>query len=361
MTLKLTPYQKQSFIWLAIALAFILLLSILGPILMPFIVAATLAYVFNPWVDRLSQFQIKKIKMPRSVAASIVIVLMIACVLAVMLIMLPILQKQIPQLQSQIPQFLNKLNDIITPFLNGLGFNVHLDSSSIKTFMTEHLANSGEEIGKAILASIKVGGTAVLGMIANFVLIPIVLFYLMVDWHQLIGRIKSFIPRRWLKQSMSWANEVDELLGQYLHGQIMVMIVLAIYYSVGLSIAGFDLALPVGILTGLLVFIPYLGFGLGLFLALVSAALQFTDMSGFIAVAVIYGIGQLLESFILTPKLVGERIGLHPLAVIFALMAFGQLFGFVGILVALPASAILSVAAKHMRLSYLNSSFYQQK
>ena len=154
------------------------------------------------------------------------------------------------------------------------------------------------------------------------------------------------------------AEEVDTLLAQYLRGQLLVMVVLAAYYSVALAIAGFDVALPVGILTGLLVFIPYLGFGLGLVLALIAAFLQFTDWSGVIAVAVIYGVGQVLEGFFLTPRLVGERIGLNPLAVIFALLAFGQLFGFVGVLLALPASAVLMVAFKHLRRHYLRSSFY---
>jgi predicted PurR-regulated permease PerM len=148
------------------------------------------------------------------------------------------------------------------------------------------------------------------------------------------------------------------LLAQYLRGQLLVMLVLAAYYSVALMIARFDVALPVGILTGLLVFIPYLGFSLGLTLAVIAAVLQFSDWSGLIAVAIIYGCGQLFESFVLTPRLVGERIGLNPLAVIFALLAFGQLFGFVGVLLALPASAILMVAFRHLRRHYLNSTFY---
>jgi predicted PurR-regulated permease PerM len=139
---------------------------------------------------------------------------------------------------------------------------------------------------------------------------------------------------------------------------LLVMLVLSVYYSLCLSLAGFDVALPVGILTGLLVFIPYLGFGLGLVLALMAAVLQFSDWHGLIAVAVIYGVGQVLEGFFLTPRLVGERIGLNPLAVIFALLAFGQLFGFVGVLLALPTSAVLMVAFRHLRHHYLRSSFY---
>lgn len=361
MPFNLTSNQKQTLLWLSVALALILLLSLLGPILMPFIVAAILAYVLNPWLDRLCKFKIRGFLMPRPIAATVMILLVVACILAIVLIMVPILQKQIPLLHNQIPLFLNKFNSVIGPILHDFGIQANIDSEGIKAIISDHLASSGDVIGKAVLSSIRVGGTAVLGMLANFILIPIVLFYLMVDWHALIARIRNFIPRRWLAQAQSWFKEVDELLAQYLRGQIMVMVVLACYYSIGLAIAGFDLALPVGILTGLLVFIPYLGYGLGLFLALVSALLQFQDpIQGLIAVGIVYGIGQALESFFLTPKLVGERIGLHPLTVIFALMAFGQLFGFIGILVALPASAVISVAAKNLRRSYLNSSFYRQ-
>jgi predicted PurR-regulated permease PerM len=186
----------------------------------------------------------------------------------------------------------------------------------------------------------------------------VVLFYLLLDWHPMLARVAAAVPRRYIGRTLAMANEVDTLLAQYLRGQLLVMLVLAVYYSVGLMVAGFDVALPVGIITGLLVFIPYLGFGLGLVLALIAAVLQFADWSGVIAVAAIYGLGQVIEGFFLTPRLVGERIGLNPLAVIFALLAFGQLFGFVGVLLALPASAILMVAFKHLRRHYLSSSFY---
>lgn len=360
MPFSLTAEQKQTALWLAVALAFILLMQLLGPILMPFIVAAILAYALNPWVDRLGRLRIRGFSMPRALAATLLVILLIAALLAMLLIMLPILQKQIPQLQDQIPLFLDKLNTALGPMLQELGFNARLDSAGIKTMLSEHLATSGEEIGKAVLASIKVGGTAVLGMLANLMLIPVVLFYLLMEWPQLVARLNHLIPRRWVQATLSSINEVDSILAQYLRGQILVMIILAAYYALALSIARFDLALPVGIITGLLVFIPYLGFGIGLLLALIGAVLQFNDFSGVIAVAIIYSIGQVLEGFVLTPRLVGERIGLHPLTVIFALMAFGQLFGFIGVLVALPASAIVAVALKHVRASYLNSSFYRQ-
>ncbi len=211
-----------------------------------------------------------------------------------------------------------------------------------------------------MLTWLRVGGSALIGWVATLFLIPIVLFYLLADWHPLFRRIADTIPRRWIAQVSEMAHEVDVLLAQYLRGQLLVMLLLATYYSVALTVAGFDVALPVGILTGLLVFIPYIGFGLGLVLAIIAAILQFQGWDGLIAVAVVYGFGQFIESFYLTPRLVGERIGLHPLTVIFALLAFGQLFGFVGILLALPASAILSVGFGHLRRHYLNSSFYTQ-
>lgn len=347
-------------LWLAVAVALLGLLSLLGPVLMPFIVASILSYVLTPWVDKLCTLRIKKFHLPRSVAATLVIVILIAAVLAMVLIMIPILQKEVPQLQDQIPSFFNKLDEMLAPMLAEFGIKVRLDSTGIKNLLSDQMASSGDIIGKAVLNSIRVGGTAVLGMVANLLLIPIVLFYLLMDWHSLIKRLSHFIPRRFVKSVAHAVEEVDDILAQYLRGQILVMIVLAVYYSVALSIARFDLALPVGIITGFLVFIPYLGYGLGLVLALIGAILQFDGFSGLMSVAIIYGIGQMLESFYLTPRLVGERIGLHPLTVIFALMAFGQLFGFIGILIALPASAVISVAVKHIRTSYLNSPFYSQ-
>jgi len=239
-----------------------------------------------------------------------------------------------------------------------MGINVKLDGAGLRELLSQQMAGVSDSTWSSLLASARVGGSALLGWLATLILIPVVLFYLLLDWHRLLERIAGAVPRRWLAGTVSMAQEVNVLLAQYLRGQMLVMLVLSVYYSSALAIAGFEVALPVGILTGLLVFIPYLGFGLGLALALIAAVLQFSDWSGVISVAFIYGVGQVIEGFFLTPRLVGERIGLNPLAVIFALLAFGQLFGFVGVLLALPASAILMVAFRHLRHHYLRSSFY---
>jgi predicted PurR-regulated permease PerM len=240
-----------------------------------------------------------------------------------------------------------------------MGMGGRFDLAGIQEIIADKLAAS-DGLSTAVLTWLRVGGSAVIGWAATLFLIPIVLFYLLLDWHSLFVRMGEIVPRRWAEQVKAMAKEVDSLLAQYLRGQLLVMLLLASYYSVGLALAGFDVALPVGLLTGLLVFIPYIGFGLGLVLAILAAILQFDTAYGLIAVAIVYGLGQFIESFYLTPQLVGERIGMHPLAVIFALLAFGQLFGFVGVLLALPASAILMVVFGRLRQHYLKSSFYNQ-
>ena len=360
MPFSFTDEQKQTMLWLVVAILLIALFVALGPIMTPFVASAILAYALNPGVDWLARRRIGKYPFPRALAVLLVMLILSLAILAVILIVIPVLRTEFPLLQNQIPNFLTKLDGFIGPHLEDFGIHFRLNSSGIKEMLTKQMATSGDEIWAAVLASVKVGGTAVLGWIATILLVPIVLFYLLQDWHRFITTLGHMVPRRWQAKTNSMALEVDGLLAQYFRGQLLVMLVLAIYYSTGLAIAGFDVALPVGIITGLLVFIPYVGFGLGLALALIAAMLQFSGFHGLAAVAIVYGLGQMLESFFLTPRLVGERIGLHPLVVIFALMAFGQLFGFVGILLALPTSAIMSVIVKHIRMHYLNSSFYTQ-
>ena len=355
----LSPEQKQSAFWLALWLAVALLLYTLGPILSPFIAAAILAYMLNGAVDRLSNARLGKGSMPRVVAVSIVLAAFFCAVVALVLVVVPVLRAEIPLLQAKIPAFFTWLDTFVSPWLAGYGINVKLDSAGLRQLVEQQIATSGDDLWTTVLAKVRVGGSALLGWIATLTLVPVVVFYLLLDWHPLLARIQGAIPRRFVPRITGMARESDELLAQYLRGQLLVMIVLAVYYSAALALIGLDVALPVGVLTGLLGFVPYLGFGLGMLLALVAALLQFAGWSAVIWVAVIYTVGQLLESFILTPRLVGERIGLHPLAVIFALMAFGELFGFAGVLLALPASAVLMVGFRHVRSHYLRSSVYK--
>jgi predicted PurR-regulated permease PerM len=354
MPIVTTPEQRQTLLWLAVGIVLAVMLVLLGPILTPFVAAGIIGYILNPGVDALTARG-----MPRTVAALIAIAAVGLLIAAIVLIVLPVLGEELPILRQRLPILLDRIDGSVGVWLRQMGMGGRLDLAGIKEIITEKLAAS-DGLSGAMLNWLRVGGTAVIGWAATLLLIPIVLFYVLLDWHTLFARISETVPRRWIAQVTSIAQEVDSLLAQYLRGQLLVMLLLAAYYSIGLAVAGFDVALPVGLFTGLLVFIPYIGFGVGLLLAIVAAVLQFDTAHGLIAVAIVYGLGQFIESFYLTPRLVGERIGLHPLAVIFALLAFGQLFGFVGVLLALPASAILLVVFGRLRRHYLNSSFYNQ-
>jgi predicted PurR-regulated permease PerM len=352
--MQLTPAQRQTLSWLLIALAGVLLVWLLSPVLAPFLIAGVLAYILRPAVERLV-----KRRVPRVLAVAVVEVLAFVLIAAVLLLIVPILSKELPLLREQLPQLADRLNQTLSPWLAQFGIQVSLDSASIKAFVVKYLSANIEDGLSAVLGSARIGGSFLLALIGNAVLVPAVLFYLLMDWPQLSKRLHALIPPRLRDRVESFITECDEMLGQYLRGQLLVMGILAVFYSVGLALFRFDLAVPVGVFTGLAVFIPYLGFGLGLLLALLAGVLQFGSWYGVIAVAVVYGIGQVLESFILTPRLVGERIGINPLTVIFALLAFGHLAGFVGVLIALPVCAVLAVAGGRLHKLYLDSKLYR--
>jgi predicted PurR-regulated permease PerM len=294
----------------------------------------------------------------------LVCVLLVECVfllvaLALLTLLIPILLKELPLLREQLPLQLQRLDAWLAPMLQHWGVQTRLDVASFKAFLMQHFDGSMDQVVTTLLSSLRMGGSMALTLIGNAVLIPVVLFYLLADWDRFVALLREWVPLRWRAPVDGFMIEADAVLGQYLRGQLSVMLALAIYYSIALRLCGLDLALPIGVFTGLAIFIPYLGFGLGLLLALLAAVLQFEPLQALGVVALVYGAGQVLESFVLTPRWVGERIGLHPLAVIFALLAFGQLLGFVGVLVALPASAVLLVALRRMKQQYMASPLYR--
>jgi predicted PurR-regulated permease PerM len=352
--MSLTASQRRSLVWAAVALGAALLLWLLSPVLTPFIVAAVLAYALHPAVEALAARRV-----PRLLAVVLVETLAIAALLALVLLLIPVIAKELPLLREQIPLLAERANQTIAPWLAQFGIHVALDAASIKAFVLKTLDANLEEWMAAALSSARIGGSALLAVIGNAFLMPVALFYLLADWPRLVERVQALIPPRLRASALGFLDECDGVLGQYLRGQLLVMGVLAVYFSVALALVGLDLALPVGVFTGLAIFIPYLGFTLGLALALMAAALQFSSWVGVAAVAAVYAVGQVAESLVLTPRLVGERIGLNPLAVIFALLAFGHLLGFVGVLIALPVSALLLVALRRAQTAYMASRLYQ--
>ena len=355
--MQFTPTQQHVLAWTGLSALAALALWLLGPVLMPFLVAAVLAYALSPLVHGLQTACGGRL--PRLVAVVLVEAVFLLLLAALFTLLIPILAHELPRMRDQLPVLAERLQTDIAPWLQAKGIPVMLDSASIKSFVLQTFNTSFEEGFKQALISLRIGGSVALAVVGNLVLIPVVLFYLLVDWQRFVCHVEALVPMPARGAYDSFVAECDEVLGQYLRGQLSVMGLLAIYYSVGLWTFGLDLALPIGVFTGLAVFVPYVGFGLGLVLAVLAGVLQFAPAQALLMVAVVYGLGQLIESFVLTPRLVGERIGLHPLHVIFALMAFGQLFGFVGVLLALPVSAVLLVAIRRLRAQYQASALYR--
>ena len=354
---SLAPRRLRTvhYLWLAVtAVVVAALLHFLGSILTPFLIGAILAYFGSPlvtWAERR--------RVPRTLGTLLVILLILLLLLALLLVLIPLVQSEIGQLMRRLPELAANLYGQVAPWLRQtFGIELQIDMASVKELIAENL-DSAQALTLKLLSGVKAGGTVVLGIIINLALIPVVMFYLLRDWNRIVARVDGLLPRRWLPRVRTIAREIDRVLAEFLRGQLSVMGVLAVYYSLGLTIAGLQFAVPIGILTGLLVFIPYVGFGLGLVLGVLAALLQWSGWPGFFAVLTVYGIGQLLENYVLVPLLVGDRIGLHPLAVIFALLAFGELFGFAGVLLALPVSAALLVGLRHLRATYIDSDLYR--
>jgi predicted PurR-regulated permease PerM len=351
--MTLSPAQRQTLAWLSLGALACLLLWLLAPVLTPFVIAAVLAYALHPLVERLAARGL-----PHLAAVLLVEVALAVALLALVLLVVPVLTKELPLLKAQVPALLDRLNTGLAPWLAQFGLKVNLDVASLKAWLVQAMDANLEDWLARALSSARIGGSVLLSLVGNLVLVPVVLFYLLSDWTALVQRVHNLVPPRLRDSAKGFLDECDAILGQYLRGQLLVMGALAVYYGLGLALTGLDLALPVGVFTGLAIAIPYLGFGLGLLLALLAAALQFASAGGVLAVLAVYMVGQGLESFVLTPRLVGERIGLNPLAVIFALLAFGQLFGFVGVLVALPASAVALVALRRALAAYRESRLF---
>lgn len=352
--------SRNGYIVAGVLLALVWLLSVLAPVLAPFIAAAIVAYILNPLVIRLCALKVRAWHAPRTLASAVVILLLLVLGVGLALIVLPVLRTEAQLLQARLPALLEQVNTVWLPWLKlHLGITIALDTDTLKSWIAG--LSAGDDTLNRALSWVKTGSTALLGFVGTGVLAVVLAFYLLMDWPELMRRIQAFIPRRWEEISRSTLDECDAVIGQYLRGQLAVMLALCFYYSIALWVAGFDVALPVGVLTGLLIVIPYLGFAFGLLLALAAALLQFQGANGLIWVAVIYGFGQALEGFFLTPRWVGASLGLHPAAVIFALLAFGQLLGFVGVLLALPLAALVVVVGKRALTYYQQSDWYAQK
>jgi len=346
---SLTDSSKSKIAWGLLLAALLLFLWRFAAVLSPFGLSLVLAYVLKPTVESL----VKK-RVPRVLAVTLCVLLSV--------LLVPIVSQLVPMLKAQTPDLLARTWTGLLPHLAQLGLEVPSLEEG-KALLVNWINAHASQWAGTILSSVLIGGSGVMTALGFLLMVPMLAFYWLMDWDEITRRTWHLLPPRWRPAVHGVLTECDGVMGQFLRGQVLVMLILAAYYSVGLGLAGFRLALPIGVFTGLAMCIPYLGFGVGLVLALLAGVLQFSPTTSgaaypLIAVAVVYGSGQILESFFLTPRLVGSRIGLHPLAVILALLLFGQALGFVGVLIALPASALLIVLGRRALARYQHSTAF---
>jgi predicted PurR-regulated permease PerM len=341
--------------WGLVALAAGWLVWLLGPILTPFVVAALLGWLGDPLVDRL-----ERAGRSRNTAVILVFALMALLLALALLILVPTLQRQIVTLVESLPRYRDWFADTVVPWLEQrtrLQLSTWLDPEYLIEQLRVHWERAGG-IATTALGYLSRSGFAVFAMIANVVLIPVLTFFFLRDWDVFVERAAALVPRDHLCVASRLAHESSEMLGGFLRGQFTVMLILGAMYGIGLWAIGLDLGLLIGIVAGLLTFVPYLGPTSGVVFGVVAALVQHGDWKHVAGVLAVFGVGQVIESYWLTPKLVGDRIGLHPVAVIFAVLAGGQLFGFLGMLLALPVAAVANVLLRYAHARYTHSRLY---
>lgn len=330
------------------------LIYLLAPILMPFVAGALIAYLSDPLADRLESLGLK-----RQNAVIVVFAVIIFAIGLVLLLVIPMLEEQISRFIDHLPAYSRWFRATIIPWLQKhLGIRIRfVDLEQLAGILSGHWQQAGG-VAAAVLSSLSHSGVLVISWLMNLVLIPVVIFYLLRDWDVIVSRIHELLPRRWAPVVTTLAAESDEVLSAVFRGQLAVMAALGMIYSVGLWLAGLDLALLIGVFSGLISFIPYAGSISGVMAASIAALAQFGDLWSVVPVLVVFGVGQMLEGVWLTPWLVGNKIGLHPVAVIFAVLAGGQLFGFLGVLLALPVASVIMVLMRHIHGLYKMSDLY---
>lgn len=323
------------------------LLYMLAPVLTPFVAAALLAYIGDPLADRL-----QKLKLPRTLAVVAVFLLTFLLIGLLVLLVGPLIRTQVGALFDALPEIIRQFEQVWLPNIAEL-LNLEIgDDVGIGAFVARYGDMAGSW-GTKMLVSVSQSGGAVAAAVLSLFLVPILTFYLLRDWDLIIVHLGALIPSAQHETVVGLAKETDEVLGAFLRGQLLVMLALSIIYSIGLGIVGLKFAVAIGVVSGLVSFVPYLGFVFGIVLASLTVVLEPDPLWPLVGVVATFSIAQALEGSLLTPKLVGDRIGLHPVLIIFAVAAGGQLFGFFGILLALPAAAVLSVLVRFAFHRYL--------
>ncbi|HEX7342282.1 MAG TPA: AI-2E family transporter [Rhodanobacteraceae bacterium] len=350
----MNPETSRRWQWLIIATVVAFVIWLLSPVLMPFVLAGMLAYLCDPLADRLERWHLN-----RTLAASIVFAIMVLVVVGIALLLVPLIQRQVVHLIESLPSYATWIKQVAMPWLQ---IHLHLkpgsfNSEKVMAALQGHIG-SVSSIVASTLARVSKSGFGIAMWLTNLVLIPVVTFYLLRDWDRLVAHLDGLLPRRQRPTIVRLARESNQVLGAFVRGQLLVMVALGIIYGVGLTLIGLKVGPLIGMVAGLLSFVPYLGFITGLVAALIAVMVQYGDWLHLGLLAIVFAIGQMMEGYVLVPKLVGDKIGLHPVAVIFAVLAGGHLFGFLGVLLALPAAAVIMVLLRYGYERYQGSDLY---
>jgi len=348
------PIQRQVMFWLAALAVVIVLLWLLSAILLPFVAGLAIAYLLTPLTDRIERFGLNRL-----LAALLIITLVVLAFVYLILLVAPILGTQLSSFIESVPGYVTKLQTLLTdpnrPWLQKLVGAAGLNAD--KTL--GDLVTQGVGWLTAFLKSLWSGGRALISLFSLVVVTPVVAFYLIYDWHRMIRAVDGWVPVQQRETVRALAREIDAAIAGFLRGQTAVCLILGSFYAVALTLSGLNFGLLIGLISGIITFVPYVGSMTGLVLGLGVAVAQFwPDYTSILTVLAIFLVGQFLEGNLLSPKLVGESVGLHPVWVIFALLAFGYLFGFVGLLVAVPLAATMGVLARFALRRYLKSALY---
>ncbi|MFZ4062849.1 MAG: AI-2E family transporter [Polynucleobacter sp.] len=329
----------------------------MSEIFTPFLTAFILAYALRPvclWLERH--------RLPRAAAAAIAMIIGLGVIFSILILFVSLLKTEIPLIKTQLPVWIENTQAWLSPKLSE--FRIDFDWDTLKSSATQkittHISDNADALMTGALDTVLMSGSSVIAGFVNAVLILFVMFYLLIDWDHFFELVKKAVPLRAQNTVYHLSMHTDGLLSQYLRGMLIVISIMSVFYSVGLSLVGVKGAVALGVFTAIMIVIPYIGIAIGFSLALLAAVLQFGLGTEIVGVLIVYGLGQFIEGFFLTPRLVGERIGLHPVAVLFALLFFGKLFGFFGVLLALPISAVSLVLMQYSWSCYTQSTWYQK-
>jgi len=345
--------DRQAIIWVVSLVVLVFLLYALSSILTPFVAGLAVAYFLDPVADRL-----ELVLKSRSAATALILVVFFAIVGTLMMALFPLLQAQITGLFTRIPDAVGAARDALDPLVRQI--EQQLGDAEIQQIKDGAGAFAAEAMSwlVEVLKNLFLGGKAVVDALSLLFIMPVVAFFLLRDWDVMVAKINDLLPRSAAATIREQCREIDATIAGFVRGQASVCLALGTLYAIGLTLVGLDFGLLIGLVTGVLAFVPYVGMIIGLLVAFGVASMQFSDPLSFVLVALVFGVGQTLDAIFLTPNLVGGRVGLHPVWIIFALMAGAALLGFTGVLLAVPTASVVGVLVRFFVGRYRASVLY---